>query len=425
MTVPAINSHPTRKTGARPPKRAKAIKFSSIIRPRTVDFVPFDADYLKPLAGHWQMLGNDRAGDCEPVRWANNRYHLTYSLTDTPHYPSQDDVWTLYKTQNPGFVPGSGPHGYGSADDQGMETQTLLEYLHRFGGPDGVKAIAFAEVEPTNHDDVAYAIDIFGGVWVDIIVLVGNQGQFERRLVWVDDGSAIDGGHAVYGGGVVVDPPTSDSAFVRIETWADETALSDNFWRGKAEGHALVQAVWAVIWPEHLGTRQFHQGIDRQALQAAYEATTHSQLVLPDPPTPTPTPGPPVPTPPAPTPDPGAAPFPGADPAVVPHVVASAARAHLSVSDWLNHHFVSYFGIAGTTTPGAVAGHEHEREAERDNRSGRFVGEDYASEHRDTTSTEHVGGEHDEPVHRDDASGRFVTPGYAKEHPDTTGEDHV
>lgn len=52
----------------------------------------------------------------------------------------------------------------------------------------------------------------------------------------------------------------------------------------------------------------------------------------------------PAPTP-TPVPTPGAAPFPGATAAVAQHVASAAARAHLSTSDWLNHHFTKYFRL--------------------------------------------------------------------------------
>lgn len=36
-----------------------------------------------------------------------------------------------------------------------------------------------------------------------------------------------------------------------------------------------------VIWPEHLGTNEFEQGIDQAQLSAGYQALTGQPLVLP------------------------------------------------------------------------------------------------------------------------------------------------
>jgi hypothetical protein len=43
----------------------------------------------------------------------------------------------------------------------------------------------------------------------------------------------------------------------------------------------LVEEAWIVIWPEHLGTKEFEQGVDLAQLQADYQALTGSPLVLP------------------------------------------------------------------------------------------------------------------------------------------------
>lgn len=353
MTIPVLNNHPSRKTGARPPdpaRLAKAIKFADI-RSAALP-TPFNADYLQPLNGKWQMLGNDLAGDCESCRWANHRFQITSTLTDAPHYPSQADVWKVYQTQNPNFDPNGDPSvdGPGSPADGGMDTQTLLEYLHKNGGPDGAKPVAFALVNHTNLAEVQAAVDTFGAVWVDIVVLQGNQDQFDQKTPWTNDGSQVDGGHAVLGGGVVVEPTSETSPLVAIETWAAETSLTQSFWTGHTQdGTPLVSAVWAVIWEENLGTRQFAEGIDAAKLAEVYQATTGKVLPLPTPPTPQPQPTPtpqPTPAPPEPTPGPGAAPFLGCTPENAAAILRAAARKHLDPTEWMNRHFAKYFAYA-------------------------------------------------------------------------------
>ena len=89
---------------------------------------PPAADYLARLSG-WQMLGNDVEGDCVAVTWSNLR-RLTTAFLATETYPAMAEVAQVYATQN--------PHG----SDNGMDIQTLLSYLVKTGGPDGVKASA-------------------------------------------------------------------------------------------------------------------------------------------------------------------------------------------------------------------------------------------------------------------------------------------
>ena len=132
------------------------------------------------------MLGNDLAGDCVAVTYANVRRLVTTTLTATPSYPSQAEVWAIYQTQNPDFDPNGDPsvNGPGSPADNGMDVQTLLEYLLPRGGPDGVKAVAFATVDPSSPDEVKAAIAVFGYVWTGINVSELNQQEFAAGQPW-------------------------------------------------------------------------------------------------------------------------------------------------------------------------------------------------------------------------------------------------
>jgi len=154
-----------------------------------------------------------------------------------------------------------------------MDVQTGLEYLHASGGPDGVKVVAFAKVDHTNLAEVKAALAIFGGLWLGIQVLAANQEEFKEGKPWSDvPGSAIDGGHAILGGGYRTD--------IKFITWATETMFAESFWTGVVQGNPLVEEAWAVIWPEHLGTRSFEEGVDQAQLTADYQALTGSPLVL-------------------------------------------------------------------------------------------------------------------------------------------------
>jgi hypothetical protein len=186
-------------------------------------------------------------------------------------------VWQFYQTQNPGFDPNGTnvTNGPGSQNDQGMDIQTGLEYLHATGGPDGVKAVAFAKVDHTKINDVKAALAIFGALWLGITVLAANQQQFAHGHAWTDvAGSAIDGGHAILGGGYT-------SADIKFITWAQETEFARSFWNGVVQGTPLVEEAWVVIWPEHLGTAAFEQGVDQAQLAADYQALTGAPLGLP------------------------------------------------------------------------------------------------------------------------------------------------
>lgn len=289
------------KTGRRSPKNTPALRFASF-RATTgaVPAHPATVDYLATLTD-WQMLGNDRVGDCNSVTWANMRRLVTATLS-TESYPTQEMVWKFYKTQNPKFNPNGDPNvdGPSSQYDQGMEIQTGLEYLHSNGGPDGVKAVAFAKVDHTNIEEVRAAIALFGGLWLGITVLDENQQQFADGREWTNvSNGTVDGGHAILAGGYTPD--------VRFITWGQEAGFAPSFWNGTAQGYQLVEEAWVVIWPEHLQSKEFLAGVDVNALAADYAALTGKTLPLP---TPRPKPGP--------TPDPTPVPVPVPNPAPVP-----------------------------------------------------------------------------------------------------------
>ncbi len=264
------------KYGRRPPKNAPALRLGSFLQ-RGADGVPTypaEEDYLASLS-NWQMLGNDAVGDCNAVTWANMRRLVTAKLA-TEYYPTQAQVWQFYQTQNPDFDPNGtqSTNGPGSSADQGMDIQTGLEYLQSTGGPDGVKAVAFAKVDHTQMAEVKAALAIFGGLWLGINVLAANQQEFAAGKAWTDvAGSQVEGGHAILGGGYATD--------IRFITWAQETEFATSFWSGVVQGQPLVEESWVAIWPEHLGTAAFEQGVDQAQLAADYQELTGSTLTLP------------------------------------------------------------------------------------------------------------------------------------------------
>ena len=265
------------KFGRKPPKNAPALMLASFLTGIIPDH-PISEDYLNTLQ-NWQMLGNDQYGDCVAVTWANMRRLVTATLS-SENYPTMNQVIALYKTQNPNFP----------TQDDGMDIQTCLEYLHSLGGPDGTKVVAFAKVDFSNMDEVRAALAIFGCLWLGINVQKVNMTEFDRGQPWdYIPGSPDEGGHSIIGGGYT----GIASNDIRFITWGQETGFTDNFWNKQ------VEEAWAVIWPEQLGTIEFQEGIDLNLLAADYKALTGDDLPL------TPTPQPPTPTP-APVPDPNA-----------------------------------------------------------------------------------------------------------------------
>lgn len=268
--------------GVRAPKVAARLDLTPLLT-GVVPAHPAQADYLAALHG-WLMLGNDIAGDCEAARWAHWHRLLSAALTGVEVYPSQDQVWALYKTQNPNFDPNGGAdtNGPGSSADGGMDTQTLLEYLHARG-----EVVCFGTIDHNNEPAIDAALAIFGGLWFDVEVMDANQDDFQAGRPWDWHASSpVDGYHAVLAGGYATDPNTS----ARFITWGEETALTDAY-----REHA-VQRIWVPITEMHLGTRAFMEGVNVTALTDAYTALTGQPFPVQPGPGPAPVP-PPAPSP--------------------------------------------------------------------------------------------------------------------------------
>lgn len=271
-----------RRYGRRSPKNAPHLKLAPFLT-GAVPAHPAAVDQLARLSA-WQMLGNDRYGDCVAVTWANVRRLVTAALA-TETYPGIDEVIAFYRTQNPGFP----------SEDNGMDIQTALEYLVANGGPDGVKALGFARVDHTNTAEVQAAIAIFGSVWTGITVLAANQDEFGTDRPWdYVPGSPVDGGHSVITGGYGPAGAGALGGDERFITWGAETSFTDSFWQHQ------VEEAWVVIWPEMLANPDFLAGVDLAAFAADYTQITGNPFPAvvppaPVPPVPAPTPAPPAP----------------------------------------------------------------------------------------------------------------------------------
>lgn len=291
---------PGRRLGRRPASNKRALEFGRFwtgAKPKG----PAAADHFA-LVPKWILGENDQFGDCGPVSVANSRLLTTTYLTGKPVIVSQAAIFDLYRRSgNPDFNPTT------DADDNGVDMQTMLEAVLATG-IDGVKCLAFAKVNASNEAELQAAIDIFGSLLFGVDLETAQQSQTDASL-WDYRKSAEWGGHAICAGRYAQSPDR-----MAVVTWADVVDTTAAF-----RSHQLQEA-WAVIWPEHLGTKAFAEGVDIAALAADFHALTGGTLPIP---TPAPTPAPPAPTPTPPTPTPAPTPTPPAPaPAPSPSNVA-------------------------------------------------------------------------------------------------------
>ena len=293
--------------GRRTPKAAPALAFASFADALVIPDHPSRYNSIDGWSG-WDILGNDRYGDCVAVTWATVRRIVT-TLAGKPSYPTLDKVLEFYRTQNPNFDPNgsSSTNGPGSSSDGGMDIQTALEYLLHTGGPDGVKALAFAKVDHRNVEQMKAALAIFDYVWLGVNVTDTNESEFPNKA-WTIAGNIL-GGHSITGTGY-------DETKFDMETWACQAYLATDFVsKGSASG-AGVEEAWIVIWPEHA---ELLTDAQRSAMDTAFYELTGRHI---DWPTPAPAPA----------------------PAPVPSNPQEAFVA--AAQEWLSHHHTSHVNKA-------------------------------------------------------------------------------
>ncbi len=298
---------PTVKLGRRPlDKKTKAnynhsLKLRKIIR-RGVKLppVPASVDYLPLVADGYPMYLNDVWGTCVSASAAHEVQLNTVVLLGQEVRLTDADIAAFYATQNPGFDP-SNPN----SPDGGMDMGTAWKYLNQNGWPGhpDIKPIAYATVA-LDKASIEAAAAIFGSVQLGFNVQQAQMDEFNSGQPWsYVPGSPNIGGHCIPEGGYTADRG-------KVVTWATEYDLMDNM-----ISSGLVEEAWVLVYPWHLGTKQFQSTIDLTALADAYLELTGNPLPIP---TPTPTPPPPTPTP-TPTPTP---PGPGCIPGVIAAIVA-------------------------------------------------------------------------------------------------------
>ena len=242
-----------------------------------VPVTPAAADHFAAVP-EWELGRNDQFGTCGPTSVANSLRLITKALTGSMVAVTFDDIADLYRRSgNPGFDP-TKP---GGGEDNGVVMQTMLEALLA-GGIGGHKPVAFAKIAPGDMDTLDKAIAIFGAVNLGLTLDTAQQTQRTWSHV---SGSPVWGGHAVLAGRYTNGPGTAADR-TGIITWAEVVDMDHGF------VDAQEDEAWVVIWPEHLGSQQFLEGVDVNALASAYQELTGRQFPVPVPPQPQPTPTP-------------------------------------------------------------------------------------------------------------------------------------
>ncbi|MGH7524566.1 MAG: hypothetical protein ACREK8_09690 [Gemmatimonadales bacterium] len=242
---------PTYRFGKHPPKRDyRTLRFQDYLTPALPPPEPAhnvlaavyanlkiaDATRLFPIDG------NDRLGDCTiaAVAHAATVYR---ALIGRKRIMSSAEVIKVYLHLTGGV-------------DSGLNELDVLNYWrrHPVGGDE---VLAFASIEPKQHDHVKQAIALFGGVFLGFQVQQRCIEEFNERRPWTPGPLTTDG-HAVYAVGYT---PSG----VTVLTWGNTQEATWSWW------DECVDEAYAIVPPEAKQPR-FAPGFSAAALIKDLEA---------------------------------------------------------------------------------------------------------------------------------------------------------
>ena len=191
------------------------------------------------------MDGNDTLGDCTIAALAHAET-VYDGLVGKERMMSKQAVVKLYLHLTGGV-------------DSGLNELDVLNYWrqHRVGGE---AIIAYASIDPKNHQHVEQAIHLFGGVYLGFQVQQNCVQEFDAHQPWTPGPLTTDG-HAVFAVGY-------DETGVTVLTWGSTQAGTWAWW------DECVDEAYAIL-PVEAKDPSFAQGFNFAQLQADLSAVAN------------------------------------------------------------------------------------------------------------------------------------------------------
>jgi hypothetical protein len=184
------------------------------------------------------MDGNDALGDCTIAGLAHAI--TTYrALTGKKSIMSKTSVVKLYRKLTGG-------------EDTGLNELDVLNYWRK-NVVSGDEILAFASIDPKNHQHVEQAIQLFGGVYLGFQCQQNCVEEFSAKKPWTP-GPLTNDGHAVYA-------VAYDRTGVTVLTWGNTQPGTWAWW------DECVDEAYAILPPEAKDPK-FAPGFNLAQLQA-------------------------------------------------------------------------------------------------------------------------------------------------------------
>jgi hypothetical protein len=220
---------------------------------------PPSVDWSKPVSFPCGFFLNDQLGDCTCAGPAHAVQVVTANASPPEVTVADADVLAMYEGSC-GYVPGN------PATDQGGDELTVLGYWRKHGiGTSGHKIDAFAAVNVLNSQEVMQGLDLFGFLYIGILLPVSAQAQVGG--VWdVDPTSA--GSPGSWGGHCVIIVQADPNGLTCI-TWGALQRMTWAFW------NRYVDEAYVVLTPEWISAdSRAPSGFDLATLQSDLAAIT-------------------------------------------------------------------------------------------------------------------------------------------------------
>lgn len=239
--------------------------------------------------GGWMMDGNDQYGDCVIADTAHQEMLRTANV-GTIWIPTITDVLALYayfQGYKGDMADLNAIEAYLANNDNGCNELDVITYLSKIGWA-GRHLDGHANLDPTQLDQIKWAVCIFGASRLGVNLPDSAQDQFAANRPWSPVANAqLDGGHDVPVVGY-------DADYFYVVTWGKLQAVAPDFMTAKyPDGTPYLEEAHAELafdWVNAAGTCP-------AKLDLTQLVTDLASIVEPQPPAPTPVPSPPSPPP--------------------------------------------------------------------------------------------------------------------------------
>ena len=239
----------------------------------TITAAPASVDWYGNIAD-WPMYLNGDIGDCTEAMVGHNIQNTSTYGDGATVTITDDDVLAAYQRVS-GYDPDD------PSTDQGAVLQDVYNDWRKIGVGEH-KALAFAEVDVSDLNEVKTAIQVFGGAGLGITVTQQMMDDFNAGKGWSRAGGKSLGGHAIVAVGY-------DADGVWVVTWATVIKMTWTVFR------KVCEEAWIAVLPEWVSdqTGEDPLGVDLYGLGEALSALTGD--VNPFLPAPSPSPRPDLP----------------------------------------------------------------------------------------------------------------------------------